>query len=70
MDFYYFNDTADPHGYHEVHTEDCMYLPSLTNRTLIGYCSSCAEAINEAKAEHPSLQFDGCFWCCRECHHG
>lgn len=45
MNFYYFNDNADEHGYHEVHTDDCTFLPSLSNRTLIGYYSDCKAAI-------------------------
>ena len=70
MDFYYFNDHVDVHGNHEVHTGDCKYLPSSSNRTLIGYYSSCADAIAVALVEHPNYSFDGCFYCCRECHTG
>lgn len=70
MKFYYFNNATDINGYHEVHTDDCAHLPNIINRTYIGYYSSCSEAISKAKAEHPNFAFDGCFWCCRECHHG
>lgn len=26
---YYFNQIADRHGYHEVHSEDCIFFPPL-----------------------------------------
>jgi hypothetical protein len=29
---YYFNDNTDNKGNHEVHHEDCSYLPSVTKR--------------------------------------
>lgn len=70
MKLYYFNDSTDLNGYHEVHAEDCKYLPNFSKRTFIGYCSSCHEAISEAKSKYPRFVFDGCFWCCRDCHHG
>ena len=70
MNFYYFNDNADEHGYHEVHTDDCTFLPSLSNRTLIGYYSDCKAAIIAARIAHPGKKFDGCYFCCRECHRG
>lgn len=70
MKFYYFNNSADVHGRHEVHTEDCSYIPSSENRTMIGYMSNCSDAIDRAKREHPSKSFDGCYWCSRECNKG
>jgi hypothetical protein len=68
--YYYFNDHIDEHGYHEVHTEDCEYLPNAANRTYIGRFENCQEAIKAAKEKYPSKYFDGCFFCCRSCHHG
>ena len=70
MDLYYFNDNIDEHGYHEVHTEDCTFLPDLINRTIIGYYRDCKSAINAAQIAHPDKKFDGCYFCCRECHRG
>lgn len=70
MDWYYFNDNTDEHGNHEVHKDTCSYLPSSLNRTLIGYYSDCASAINAAKMKYPYKSFDGCYFCCRECHKG
>lgn len=44
MKHYYFNNGTDIHGNHEVHTEDCTFLPSVSNRTYIGYYSDCSSA--------------------------
>jgi len=70
MEGYYFYNGIDEHGNHEVHTESCKYLPSESNRTYIGRFNSCKEAIEDAEAKFPTQSFDGCFWCCRECHTG
>lgn len=70
MNHYYFNDNTDSNGYHEVHTETCSFCPSVPNRTYIGYFSDCSEAIQSATAKYPHMSFDGCFFCCRECHKG
>lgn len=67
---YYFNDTADDKGRHEVHERTCSYIPSFNNRTEIGVYSNCREAIAAASASYPWKTFDGCYWCCRECHKG
>lgn len=70
MRTYYFNNNVDSNGRHEVHAEDCSWLPSISNRTRIGYCNSCKEAIQKAQLEHPSESFDGCYHCCKSCHRG
>ncbi len=70
MKFYYFNNTVDVNGRHEIHTADCSYLPSPSNRTYLGYFSNCNEARQKAKALYPLKSFDGCYWCCRNCHKG
>jgi hypothetical protein len=67
---YFFNDNRDIHGRHEVHTEDCAYIPNVRNRSYIGYFSSCQEAISAAKQKNILREFDGCYYCCRECHKG
>ena len=67
---YYFYNHRDEHGYHEVHTEDCIFLPSIENRTYIGYFPNCSFAIADAKNKYPDKKFDGCFYCCRTCHRG
>ena len=70
MKHYYFYDYTDKHGNHEVHTGDCSKLPSIMNRTYIGYYSSCKEAISKAKSSFPLKSFDGCYYCSNECHNG
>ena len=67
---YYFNNNTDKNNNHEVHTEYCSHLPSISNRTYIGYFSNCKDAINEAKKNNPNKNFDGCYWCCNPCHKG
>lgn len=68
--YYYFNDNTDKNGNHEVHSEGCSFLPSVSNRTYIGYYSSCSDAIAAAKAKYPYKSFDGCYYCCNPCHKG
>lgn len=68
--FYYYNKNTDVNGNHEVHTEHCSYLPDVHNRKLIGYESNCRSAINRAKSETGKYNFDGCYYCCNECHTG
>ena len=70
MKHYYFNKNLDDKGRHEVHSEDCSYLPNPSNTTYIGYCSDCKEAIARASNMYPGEKFDGCYWCCSECHKG
>lgn len=70
MEFYYFNKNTDDKGRHEVHTEKCSHQPYPYNRTFIGYCSDCKEAIKRAENDYPSKSFDGCFWCSYDCHKG
>lgn len=68
--FYYYNSNLDEKGKHEVHTEGCNHLPTLSNRILIGYEQNCKAAIQRAKKETGKSNFDGCFFCCNECHIG
>ena len=70
MKNYYFNDNTDTNGYHEVHAESCYFLPSISNRTYIGCYSNCSDAIRDAKSKYPYKSFDGCYFCCHECHKG
>lgn len=70
MKHYYFNNNADTNGRYEIHTEDCAYLPSVSNRTYIGYCSNCNEALQRAQSQYPLKSFDGCYWCSKSCHRG
>ena len=68
--FYYFNIHEDNKGNHEVHVESCDYLPKIENRKLIGYRQDCKTAIHDAQIAYPNYKFDGCYYCCRDCHKG
>lgn len=68
MNNYYFNIYSDINGYHEVHTDDCFYLPNELNREYIGRFNNCKAAIIAARIMYPDKKFDGCYYCCRECH--
>lgn len=67
---YYFNIYSDSKGNHEIHTKDCVFLPSVLNREYIGYYSSCQAAMKAARSKYPNKKFDGCYFCCNECHRG
>ena len=66
MKKYYVNQTKQSNGDHEVHTEDCTYLPSYTNRKYLGEFSSCEPAVTEAKKTYSKS--NGCKTCCEDCH--
>ncbi len=66
MKHYYVNKKAQTNGDHEVHTSDCLYLPSIENRVYLGYFSNCKAAVSEAKKTHK--QSNGCYHCSNECH--
>jgi hypothetical protein len=61
---YYVNNKAQANGDHEVHKENCQYLPS--DRKYLGNYSNCAEAVREAKKIYSKS--NGCYTCSRECH--
>lgn len=69
MKHYYINDnnTTNPNGNNEVHTENCRYLPSPTNRTYLGYFTDGITAVAKAKSQGYS-KADGCIHCCPEAH--
>lgn len=66
MKKYYVNNNAQSNGDHEVHQEDCIYLPLPQNRTDLGYFSNCNDAVKEAKKYY--TQVNGCKYCSKECH--
>ncbi len=70
MKHYYFNKNTDNKGNHEIHTEDCSHTPDLHNRTYLGYFYDCKKAIGKAKEQYSDKKFDGCFYCCNDCHTG
>ncbi|MEN2401495.1 hypothetical protein GKZ90_0017015 [Flavobacterium sp. MC2016-06] len=66
MKNYYVNQNAQLNGDHEVHTSDCIYLPSSVNRKYLGEFSSCKPAVAEAKKTYSKS--NGCKTCCPDCH--
>jgi hypothetical protein len=64
MAFYYVNNDTQPNGDHEVHMDNCMYLPF--NRTYVGNFATCRQAVAEAKKVY--RQSNGCYYCARPCH--
>lgn len=68
--FYYYNKNTDNKGNHEVHTDDCSYIPNSSNRILIGYENDCQSAIKRVKQDTGKINFDGCYFCSNACHKG
>lgn len=66
MPNYYVNNTAQPNGDHEVHTEDCFWLKLATSTKSLGYHANCYGAVQEAKKYY--RQSNGCATCCSACH--
>ncbi|WP_229608386.1 hypothetical protein [Vibrio parahaemolyticus] len=66
MEHYYVNDEAQTTGEHEVHKDNCTFLPSVSNRTYLGLFNFCSDAVAKAKEKH--LNVDGCKFCCPACH--
>lgn len=64
--YYYVNTNAQSTGEHEVHTEDCVFLPDANNRIYLGFFDNCHDAIK--KAEEYYINVDGCKYCCKPCH--
>ena len=65
MKEYYVNDKAQANGDHEVHREDCVYLPS-QSKTYLGKFLGCKPAVEQAKVYY--RQVNGCKTCSKECH--
>jgi len=66
MKKYYVNKNAQSKGDHEVHRLDCIYLPSLSNRSYLGEFPTCDAAVKEAKKTY--TQANGCRTCSKPCH--
>lgn len=61
---YYVNNKTQSNGDHEVHTENCNYLPS--DKKYLGEFSNCADAVKEAKKTY--YKSNGCKTCSNACH--
>lgn len=68
MPHYYLNRNHQNSGEHEVHKSGCSHDPWYGNRIDLGWCSDDYEALSKAK--RMVTRVDGCFWCCRDIHHG
>lgn len=63
---YYVNKNAQSNGDHEVHTENCYFLPNPENRKYLGEFSNCSDAVKEAKKSYSKS--NGCKTCSNSCH--
>lgn len=66
MNNYYVNKRAQDNGDHEVHHENCRYLPNEENRIYLGFYANCRDAVIKARDFY--IQVNGCYHCSRECH--
>ena len=57
LEHFYVNKNTDAQGNHEVHRENCDYLPRPENREYLGFFSNSYDAVR-----------DGCWHCCPESH--
>lgn len=63
---YCLNKKAQMSGEHEIHTSDCLYVPSAENRIILGYFANSEDAMREARKHYYNV--DGCWFCCHESH--
>ncbi len=66
MKKYYVNKKVQANGDHEVHVENCIYMPSSENRSYLGEFSNCGDAVKKAKETYSKS--NGCKTCSNECH--
>lgn len=63
---YYVNKNAQSNGDHEVHKQDCSFLPLPENRIYLGDFTYCSSAVTEARKHY--RQVNGCYYCAKPCH--
>ena len=66
MSLFYVNKNTDEHNNHEVHCDNCDFLPLIHNRERLGWFSTSKEAVAAAKNKYSKV--DGCAFCCPESH--
>ncbi|PAA21317.1 hypothetical protein CJU77_13985 [Pseudomonas fragi] len=66
MTQYFVNSNAQSNGDHEVHTNTCIFLPTLHNRLDLGHHTTCVSAVRQARNTYP--QSNGCQTCSSACH--
>lgn len=65
---YYLNKHPQLNGDHEVHSEDCPYLPDYEDRIELGNFWDCEDAMKVARKKAKPV--NGCFYCAHECYKG
>ncbi|MFT3822854.1 MAG: hypothetical protein QM731_02995 [Chitinophagaceae bacterium] len=63
---YYVSKHAQSNGDHEVHHEDCAWLPKPENLKPLGEHTHCSTAVHAAKVYYN--QVNGCKYCSPSCH--
>jgi hypothetical protein len=66
MNDFYINKNADEHDNHEVHRNDCIFLPSPHNREMLGCFNTSQKAVIAAQRKYARV--DGGWFCCPESH--
>ncbi|MCV6629624.1 MAG: hypothetical protein OIF50_07165 [Flavobacteriaceae bacterium] len=65
MTNYYVNKIPSDNQDHEVHKEECPWLPEKFKLTLVGRFSNCKEAVEAAKNHFKKA--NGCCFCNNKC---
>jgi len=68
MASYYVNKNPQTNGDHEVHQQNCSFIPSLSNRLYLGEFYNCTDAVTESRKHF--TQTNGCYYCSKACHTG
>lgn len=63
---YYVSKVMQANGDHEVHDENCRWLPDLPNRILLGEFYNCQDAVRAAQSYY--IKVNGCYFCSKTCH--
>lgn len=66
MAHYYVNRNSQLNGDHEVHTQNCLWMPSANNAIHLGDHHSCVSAVSAARRYYS--QVNGCIHCSNYCH--
>lgn len=68
MPNFYLSKELSQHFEHEIHKDDCLYLPDEKSRNLIGNFNTSQEAFDAISKS--TQHVNGCYWCCNSIHHG
>lgn len=63
---YYVNKNAQSNGDHEVHKQECTFMPLLENRIFLGDFVTCTSAVTQARIHYHKV--NGCYFCAKSCH--